>query len=245
MLTKTQPYQRDLGNGMVLKSVADERAALRVAEFDGVIHDPGVRDMAHELILNHPNTRPEHWLFIEDEPAGQVVSALCLIPWRWRYEGVELTSGEMGIVGTAEAYRSRGLIRALVHNTPSIKVDQLAQSLHASLAAIYAVARESHGPAMAQVEQTVLLDALTEVWRQLASERPDLRQQSDLYAYANKQPADIYRTLAGQAYHGALAAAARTAASVLVTFPLPREIKTQRTGLEIEEKNVLDLLVEG
>jgi len=43
-----------------------------------------------------------------------VVSALCVIPWTWRYEDVELKSGEMGIVGTLAEYRHRGLIRALV-----------------------------------------------------------------------------------------------------------------------------------
>ena len=113
MLTQTQPYQRDLGNGLVLKSVAGERDALRVAEFDGVIHDPGVRDMARELLLNHPHTRPEHWLFVEDTATSQVVSSICLIPWKLRYEDVDLNAGEVGIVGTLENYRRRGLVRAL------------------------------------------------------------------------------------------------------------------------------------
>jgi hypothetical protein len=98
---------------LVLKSVVDERDALRVAELNGVIHDSGVADMTRELILNHPDTRPEHWLYVEDESTGQVVSSLCLIPWNWRYEDVELKAGEVGIVGTLEAYRRRGLIRSL------------------------------------------------------------------------------------------------------------------------------------
>jgi GNAT superfamily N-acetyltransferase len=110
----TQPYRKELGNGLILKSVADERDAERLAAFNAVIHDEGVAAMARALIFHHPNTRPEHWLFVENEPTGQVVSSLCLIPWTWRYEDVALKAGEMGIVGTLEAYRHRGLIRALV-----------------------------------------------------------------------------------------------------------------------------------
>ena len=113
MLFPTTRYERTLRDGLVLKSVVDERDALRVAEFDGVIHGSGVTDMARELILNHPHTRPEHWLYVEDESTSQVVSSICLIPWTWRYEDVELQAGEMGIVGTLEAYRHRGLIREL------------------------------------------------------------------------------------------------------------------------------------
>ncbi|CAA9346159.1 MAG: hypothetical protein AVDCRST_MAG93-6896, partial [uncultured Chloroflexia bacterium] len=37
----------------------------------------------------------------------------CLLPWTLRYEDVELRAAEMGIVGTAEAYRRRGLVRHL------------------------------------------------------------------------------------------------------------------------------------
>ena len=114
MFLPTQPYRKELGNGLILKSVADERDAERLAAFNAVIHDEGVAAMARALIFHHPNTRPEHWLFVENEPTGQVVSSLCLIPWTWRYEDVALKAGEMGIVGTLEAYRHRGLIRALV-----------------------------------------------------------------------------------------------------------------------------------
>jgi len=112
LLTKTIQFRRDLGDKLVLKSVADERDAQRVAEFDGVIHDPGVRDMARELIQNHPDTRPEHWLYVEDTTTAQVVSSICLIPWKLRYDNVTLNAGEVGIVGTLESYRRRGLVRA-------------------------------------------------------------------------------------------------------------------------------------
>ena len=112
MLNPTTQYERSLKDGLILKSVGSKRDAERVAEFNGLIHDSGVADMARELILNHPHTRPEHWLYVEDENTGQVVSSLCLIPWTWRYEDVDLQAGEVGLVGTLEAYRHRGLVRA-------------------------------------------------------------------------------------------------------------------------------------
>lgn len=123
--------------------------------------------------------------------------------------------------------------------------DLAAEALGASLRAAYGVARRWYGrEAMARVERTVLLDALTEVWRVLAGERPELREQAELYAYAGKRPEAVYRSMAGKAYHRALRAAARTAAAVLVTFPLPREIKTPRTGLPFSSPEVAALLGE-
>jgi hypothetical protein len=113
LFTETPAYRKALDGSLVLKSVASEPDVERVAAFNGLIHDPGVAAMTRELIMCHPNTRPEHWLFVEDEATGQVVSSLSLIPWTWCYQGVEIKAGEMGIVGTLEAYRRRGLIRAL------------------------------------------------------------------------------------------------------------------------------------
>src|ERR1035437_9271236 len=86
----------------------------RVSQFNGLIHGPGVVGMTRNLFLHHPDTRGRDLIFIEDTRTGQVVSSLCLIPWKFNYEGVSLLSGEMGIVGTLEPYRRRGLIRAQV-----------------------------------------------------------------------------------------------------------------------------------
>ena len=114
MFVSPKPYRQELDDELALKSVADERDAERLAAFNGVIHGEGVAAMTRALIFHHPNTRPEHWLFVEEKTTSQVVSSLCLIPWTWYYEDVALKAGEMGVVGTLEAYRRRGLVRALV-----------------------------------------------------------------------------------------------------------------------------------
>jgi predicted N-acetyltransferase YhbS len=111
---KTIPYRQPLSDGLVLRTATDKRDVDRVAEFNGLIHEPQVGAMTRELFRHHPNTDPEDLIFVEDEGSGQVVSSLCLIPWTWRYETVQIPAGEMGIVGTLEPYRRRGLIRAQV-----------------------------------------------------------------------------------------------------------------------------------
>ncbi|MBZ0286189.1 MAG: GNAT family N-acetyltransferase [Anaerolineae bacterium] len=113
MFTSTTTFQRPLGNNLVLKSIETDADIDRLAAFNAHIHGPELVEMTRSLILNHPTARPEYWLFVEDESTNQIVSSLALIPWHWRYEDVTLKSGEMGIVGTLEAYRGRGLIRAL------------------------------------------------------------------------------------------------------------------------------------
>ncbi len=106
------PYRKELGDGLVLKTAADEADVERAAAFDSIVfEDKSIGEMCRRLFLYHPNTRPSDLIFVENEKTGEVVSSLCLIPWQWRYEGVTLKVGEMGIVGTLESYRRRGLVR--------------------------------------------------------------------------------------------------------------------------------------
>lgn len=113
MFTPAKAYRRELDEGLILKSVGNKQDAERLATFNGLIHGKGVAAMSRILLFEHPHTKPQHWLFVEDKNTGQVVSSLALIPWVWRFEEVELEAGEMGIVGTLEAYRRRGLVQAL------------------------------------------------------------------------------------------------------------------------------------
>ena len=116
LFTPTTPFVQPLGDGLVLKTIGNAADIERLAAFNSAIRAGWVAPVApltRNLIWQHPYTRPEHWPFIEDEATGKIVSALCLIPWKWHYDGVELLAGEMNIVGTLPEYRQRGLIRAL------------------------------------------------------------------------------------------------------------------------------------
>jgi len=115
MLDSTETACRQpLENGLMLRTAADERDVERVAEFNGSIHEPGVAAMTRHLLLHHPHMRGRDLVFIEEQQSDQILSSLCLIPWTWCYEGVSIPTGEMGIVGTLETHRNRGLIRAQV-----------------------------------------------------------------------------------------------------------------------------------
>jgi len=114
LIADTKPHFERIGDSLVMRTVADEEDVERVALFNGKIHGELVTGMTRNLFLYHPDTRPEDLVFVEDESSGEVVSSLCLIPWTWRYGEVELFTGEMGIVGTSESHRGRGLIQAQV-----------------------------------------------------------------------------------------------------------------------------------
>lgn len=115
MLHPTMPDARPLGGGLTLRSIASESDVERLSVFNARIHGPSVEGMTRNMILHHPHTRPEHWLFIDDD-AGRIVSSLCLIPWTLRYGPVTLRSGEMGIVGTLPDFRhgGRSLVATLI-----------------------------------------------------------------------------------------------------------------------------------
>jgi predicted N-acetyltransferase YhbS len=106
-----EPFRRVLDNGLTLKSVATADDAERLIAFNGQMFGQQVAVMTRALLFHHPASRPDYWLFIEDQ--SQIVSSLVLIPWEWRYDEVTLKCGEMGIVSTRESYRNRGLVRAL------------------------------------------------------------------------------------------------------------------------------------
>ena len=107
------PCRRELGDGLVLKTAASEEDIDRISECHNIVfEEDSVGEMCRQLFRHHPDTRRSDLIFVEDETTGEVVSSICLIPWKWRYEDVVLKAGEMGFVGTKEHYRRRGLIRA-------------------------------------------------------------------------------------------------------------------------------------
>jgi predicted N-acetyltransferase YhbS len=103
-----------LENGLILRTAADERDVERVAAFNGRIHGPLVKSMTRSLFLHHPNAHIGDLIFVENTQDEEIVSSICLIPWIWRYEDIEVRAGEMGIVGTLESHRGQGLVRAQV-----------------------------------------------------------------------------------------------------------------------------------
>jgi hypothetical protein len=109
----TNPWIRDLGAGLRMRAVSSPEDVERVAAFDALIHGAGSEPTWRAWMSAHPHIDRAGWLLIEEQASARVVASLCLIPWRIQYGGVELRSAEMGVVGSLEAYRGRGLQRAL------------------------------------------------------------------------------------------------------------------------------------
>lgn len=117
---KTKPILSHLADGFVLRSVRDEGDIARCAAFVSV-NMRETSGITAERVLHHfPTLSLDDYLFVEDEASGEVVSNLCLIPWRYRFKGIDLHVAMLEIVATHPDYRKRGLIRAQMgafHNT--------------------------------------------------------------------------------------------------------------------------------
>lgn len=111
----TSPYAHDLGGGLTLRSLAAPEDVGRVAAFNALIHGPDTENTWRSWMTEHRHAAdPRRWLYIEEAATGRVAASLCQIPWRLHYEGIALPSAELGVVGTLEEYRGRGLQRALM-----------------------------------------------------------------------------------------------------------------------------------
>lgn len=116
----TQELPRSLGEGLVLRrSTAQD--AQELAEFNARIHsDDGpdkpdiyIQAWVNDLLTKpHPTFQPEDFTVVQDTRTGKIVSSLNLISQTWSYDGIRFGVGRPELVGTLEAYRNKGLIRA-------------------------------------------------------------------------------------------------------------------------------------
>ncbi len=114
MIESNEPiYSVDLPDDLTLRSVTTNDELQRVAAFNGLIHGEGVTGMTANLFAAHPDTRGRDLLYVEND-AGEVIASACLIPWTLHFSGVDLPAGELGIVGTREDYRGRGINRHMM-----------------------------------------------------------------------------------------------------------------------------------
>ncbi len=106
-------FSVELPDAMTLRSVSTYDELERVAAFNGLIHGPEVVGFTANLFAAHPDTRGRDLLYIKNEN-NEVIASGCLIPWELHIGEVDISAGELGIVGTREDYRGRGLNRHLM-----------------------------------------------------------------------------------------------------------------------------------
>ncbi len=107
-------YEQELGDGLVLRPVRDERDAERFAAFNAAVVDPREGAACRCLLHHHPETTYADYLLVEDTRTGEIASTTCLLPCRWRYEDITLDVAQLEMVATHPDYRRRGLVRAQV-----------------------------------------------------------------------------------------------------------------------------------
>ncbi len=81
--------------------------------FDKIFLPEEVGEFAETIFTHFPGMRNERWFIAAEEETGEIASAFALIPWTWEMAGTKLKVAEMGIVGTGEEHRNRGLLRLL------------------------------------------------------------------------------------------------------------------------------------
>ena len=118
MVTTQQTFLRNLGNGLIMRCATPEDAHA-LCEFNANIHGgddenerKGVAAWTRDLLTRpHATFQPVDFLIVEETSTGRIVSAMCLIPQTWSYEGIEFGVGRPELVGTLPEFRVRGLIR--------------------------------------------------------------------------------------------------------------------------------------
>lgn len=106
---------RPLGDGLVLRT-ATRADTEPLAEFNGRTHQQPYDTVAavwtRDLLRgDHPAGVHDSALLVEDTATGEVVSTSCFIRQEWTYAGIPIRAGRPELIGTAPAYRNRGLVR--------------------------------------------------------------------------------------------------------------------------------------
>jgi len=81
--------------------------------FNEIFHPQEVGTFAETISLHLPEMRDDYWFIAVDEETGEIAAAFALIPWTWEMRGLKLKVAEMGIVGTREGHRNKGLMKLL------------------------------------------------------------------------------------------------------------------------------------
>lgn len=108
-----RPLRCDLGDGLVMRTIRSAEDVERLAEMHRqAFEEDDLYTIVMDLLTRNPRLRWKDVLVVEDSGTGEFVSSISLVPAVWSYDGILLRVGELGVVGTRQEYRRRGLIRA-------------------------------------------------------------------------------------------------------------------------------------
>ncbi|MHB0877258.1 MAG: GNAT family N-acetyltransferase [Anaerolineae bacterium] len=109
-------FEKDLGDGLVLRSVCDESDIERFATFQFDMFHNTECVTVDRLLHYHPEVTPDDFFFVEDTGNSRIASTTCFVPWHCRYDDVELRVAQLEVVATHPDYRRRGLVREQIRH---------------------------------------------------------------------------------------------------------------------------------
>ncbi|MCG8581520.1 MAG: GNAT family N-acetyltransferase [Bacteroidales bacterium] len=82
-----------------------------VTLFNTVFSPEKVGELAQVLTDHFPGFGLSNWYVVKEKDTDTVVSGFTSIPWQWIFEGIQLKVAELGILGTYDAHRNKGLFK--------------------------------------------------------------------------------------------------------------------------------------
>jgi predicted N-acetyltransferase YhbS len=110
---KTEGIKSMHSNYRIRRAESPDDARKLRDHFDKIFLPEEVGAFAETIFLHLPGMKNERWFIAVEEDSGEIAAAFALIPWTWEMAGTKLKVAEMGIVGTGEAHRNKGLMRIL------------------------------------------------------------------------------------------------------------------------------------
>ena len=97
----------------IRRAESPDDAGLLRRHYDGIFLPEEVGAFCETIFSHLPGMKNERWFIAVEEETGEIASAFALLPWTWEMAGIRLKVAEMGIVGTGEGHRNKGLMRRL------------------------------------------------------------------------------------------------------------------------------------
>jgi len=134
------------------KAQNEEELQQLVRLYNQVFHPEKVGELADVLTHHLPYMKYQNWYISKEKTTNEIVSGFALIPWQWNMQGIDLKVAEMGIVGTKELHRGKGLFKQtnqifnddLISNKYDLCVIQGIPGIYHRLGYHYALALEHH-----------------------------------------------------------------------------------------------------
>ncbi|MBK3516323.1 GNAT family N-acetyltransferase [Carboxylicivirga marina] len=141
-----------MDNYIFTKANNKEELSQLVKLYNTVFAPEEVGKLADTLTHHFPNMGFNNWYIAKDKNTDEVVSGFAFIPWQWQFNGLKLKVAELGILGTYELHRGKGLFKQcnalfendLKENDFDLAVIQGIPGIYHRLGYHYAIPMENH-----------------------------------------------------------------------------------------------------